>query len=122
MSSVVWFFDFPKNHRFQVFQEIRIKELAGSGYFLRIRIKVPVSSGYFKTLKDPTVFKKKPKVLSRIFPGSLIFELFFRVSSGGRKHKNIIWWLDSGGAYQNNNIGWFGSRGKGLRKWEPPVI
>jgi hypothetical protein len=79
----VWFFEFAKNRRFQVFQKTRIKELAGSGYFLRIRIKVPVSSGYFKTLKDPTAFKKKPTVLSRFFPGSLILKPLFWVNSGG---------------------------------------
>jgi hypothetical protein len=79
----VWLFKFPKNRRFQVFQKTRIKELAGSGYFLRIRIKVQVSSGYFKTLKDPTVFKKKATVLSRFFPGSLILKLLFWVNSGG---------------------------------------
>ncbi len=118
----MWFFDFPKNHRFQVFQNTRIKELAGSGYFLRITIKVPVSSGDFKTLQRPDSFQEKTDGSFPVFSRFFDFITFFLGQLWGRvtqKYYFLVgfwWWVPE------INICCFGSGGEGFRKWEPPVL
>jgi hypothetical protein len=73
LSSVVRFFDFPKNRQSGVFQKLKMKE--------------PDGSGYFETLKQSVVFMKEPVVLSQFFSGSLTLKTFF---AGFRKWEPLF--------------------------------
>jgi hypothetical protein len=75
----VWFFDFPKNHRFQVFQNNQNQRTGWLQVFSKNQNQ---STSQFRIFQ-------KPMVLSRFFPGSLILKLF-SWSALGAGNKNIL--------------------------------
>jgi hypothetical protein len=114
-TSVVWFFDFSKNHWFRVFQKLRVEEALVPGAW-----KTTESKNYrFCVFQYRQFSWKTSRFLSRLFPGSLNLVIFSQAVArvGTRK----ILFDESVGGWLFLNLASVGYMSKN-RHWiqEPP--